>query len=57
MSNYPPQQGSPLPGYPQDGYPPQRPRSGCGGCLGKFLIFLGVIFLLIIVLCCGGIFY
>jgi len=52
---YPP--GHPTPGYPQEGYPPQQPRSGCGGCLGKFLIFLGVIFLLIIATCCGGIFY
>ena len=57
MSNYPSQQGFPSQGYPQDGYPPARPRSGCGGCLGKFLIFLGVIFALVIAICCGGIFY
>ena len=58
MSNYPPQQGYPPPGYPQVGYPPPPPpRSGCGGCLGKLLIFLGVIFALIIAICCGGIFY
>lgn len=62
MSNYPQPgfpQGSPVPGYPQDGYSPQRPRSGCGcgGCLGKFLIFLGAIFLLLIALCCGGFYY
>ena len=60
MSNYPPPgypQGQPAPGYPQAGYPPPQPRSGCGGCLGKFLIFLGVVFVLIIAMCCGGIFY
>src|SRR5271165_6105339 len=57
MSNYPPPQGFPTQGYPQETYPPQPPHSGCGGCLGKFLIFLGVIFLLIIALCCGGFFY
>ena len=60
MSNYPPANYPPshlTPGYPQDGYPPQQPRSGCGGCLGKFLILLGVIFLLFIAICCGGFFY
>ena len=60
MSNYPPPRLSaaqPVPAYPQAGYPPQQPRSGCGGCLGKFLIFLGIIFALIIAMCCGGIFY
>ena len=62
MSNYPQPgypPGQPVPGYPQDGYPPERPRSGCGcgGCLGKLLIFLGVIFALILALCCGGFFY
>ena len=56
MSNYPPP-GYPVPGYPPAGYPPQRPRSGCGGCLSMLLIFLGVIFLLIIAMCCGGFFY
>jgi len=55
--DYPPQQANPAPGYPQDGYPPQRPRSGCGGCLGKFLIVLGVVFLLMIAVCCGGFYY
>ena len=66
MSNYPPQQGVPpgypqpgypQPGYPQVGYPPPQPRSGCGGCLGKFLILLGVIFAIFVALCCGGIYY
>jgi hypothetical protein len=57
MSNYPSPQSYPTPGYPQEGYRPEQPRSGCGGCLGKFLILLGVIFLLIIGLCCGGFFY
>ncbi len=62
MSNYPQPsypQGNPPPGYPQDGYPPQQPRSGCGcgGCLGKFLIVLAVIFGLLIALCCGGFYY
>jgi len=57
MSNYPPQQGFPQQGYPPDGYYPERQRSGCGGCLAKFLIILGVVFALIIALCCGGIFY
>ena len=57
MSNYPPPQGNPPQGYPQGGYPPQQPSSGCGGCLGKFLILLGVIFVLVIVMCCGGVFY
>jgi hypothetical protein len=52
QTGYPP--GHPTPGYPQDGYPPQRPTSGCGGCLGKFLIFLGIVFALMLVLCCGG---
>jgi len=60
MSNDP-QSGYPLnqpqPGYPQGGYPPEQPRSGCGGCLGKFLIFLGIVFVLIFALCCGGVFY
>ena len=58
MSNYP------QPGYPPatvvdtppSVYPPQR-RSGCGGCLVSVLIFLGVIFLLAIALCCGGFYY
>jgi hypothetical protein len=60
MSNYPPPQGYPSTAYPPPGYYPpqqQRPSSGCGGCLGKFLIVLGIIFLLLIVSCCGGIFY
>lgn len=60
MSNYPQPgypPGHPAPGFPQDGYPQQPPSSGCGGCLGKFLIFLGVIFLLMVALCCGGFFY
>jgi len=57
MSNYPSQQGFPQQGYPQEGYSPGPPRSGCGGCLGKFLIFLGLIFALIIAVCCGGFFY
>ncbi|MGO9112254.1 MAG: hypothetical protein ACLP9L_23750 [Thermoguttaceae bacterium] len=57
MSNYPPPQGFPEHGYPQENYPPQQPRSGCGGCLGKFFIFLGVVFLLIIAICCGGFYY
>ncbi len=56
MSNYPP------PGmqtaYPQPGYPPPPPQpSGCGGCLGKIFILLGVLFFLLIVACCGGGFY
>jgi hypothetical protein len=57
MSNYPPPgvQGSP---YAQPGYPPpQRSGCGCGGCLGKILILLGIIFLLIILACGGIIFY
>ena len=58
MSNDPPPQGYPPPGYPQAGYPSQQPRSGCGcGCVGKFLILLGVVFLLIIATCCGVIYY
>ncbi len=68
MSNYPPYQspgtspqgypqpGYPQPGYPQGGYPPEQPRSGCGGCLGKIFIFLGVIFLLLLITC-GGLAY
>jgi len=63
MSNYPPPgyqppPSYPTPGYPQESYPPPQPRSGygCGGCLGKFLIFLGIVFLLLI-LVCGGTFY
>jgi hypothetical protein len=61
MSNYPSpgqQPGQPAFGAPQQGYPPQQPpRSGCGGCLGKFLIALGVLFALLIAVCCGGFFY
>ena len=57
MSNYPPPQGFPPQEYPPSGTPPQQPRSGCGGCLGKFLILLGVIFVLILAMCCGGVFY
>jgi hypothetical protein len=60
MSNYAPPGYPPaqaVPAYPPTGYPPQRPQSGCGGCLGKFLIFLGIIFLIIIGLCCGGVYY
>jgi hypothetical protein len=64
MSNYS-QPGysaaSPPADYPQDGYPPQQSRSGCGcgcgGCLGKFLIFLGVIFLLLILACAGSVYW
>jgi flagellar basal body-associated protein FliL len=54
QTGFPP--GQPAPGYPQGGYP-QTPRSGCGGCLGKFLIFLGVVFVLLAVGCCGGGYY
>jgi hypothetical protein len=57
MSNYPQSGYPPGPGYPQDGYPPQRSGCGCGGCLGKFLILMGVIFLLLIGMCCGVVFY
>ncbi len=57
MSNYPPPQGYPQQNYPQEGYAPQQQRSGCGGCLGKLLILLGIIFALILAMCCGGIFY
>jgi hypothetical protein len=55
MSNYQ-QSGNVSPGYAQD-YPPERPRSGCGGCLKWFLIISGVLFLIMIGLCCGGVFY
>jgi hypothetical protein len=55
MSNYPP------PGYYPPAnpayYPPERPRSGCGGCLKWFLIISGILFLLLIALCCGAGFY
>jgi hypothetical protein len=37
--------------------PPQGSGCGCGGCLGKFFILLGVVFFLMIALCCGGVFY
>src|SRR5580658_493743 len=57
MSNYPPPQGYPQQNYPQEGYAPQPQRSGCGGCLGKLLILLGILFALILAMCCGGIFY
>jgi hypothetical protein len=55
MSNYPQpgyQQGTPGPAYP-----PQQSGCGCGGCLGKILIFVGVVFVLLIAVCCGGIYY
>ena len=55
MSNYPPP-GMPQTAYPQPGYPPppQPSGCGCGGCLGKFFIVVGVLFFLIIAVCCGG---
>jgi hypothetical protein len=63
MSNYPPQPGSLPPGpqqpFPaQPGYPPGSepyppPRAGMG-CGMKILIALGVCFLLLLILCCGG---
>ncbi len=58
---YPPQQGFPPPqGYPPQGYlPPQGyppPRAGMG-CVAKLLIFLGIVFLLLVLVCCGGLFY
>jgi hypothetical protein len=58
MSNYPPP-GMPQTAYPQAAYPPppQPSGCGCGGCLGKFFILLGVGFFLMIVVCCGGFFY
>jgi hypothetical protein len=57
MSNYPPPGSST--GYTQPEYSPQPQASGCGcgGCLGKVLIALGVVFFLIIALCCGSVFY
>jgi hypothetical protein len=57
MSNYPPP-GMPQTAYPQPGYPPPQPSGcGCGGCLGKFFILLGVAFFLMLAVCCGGVFY
>ena len=70
MPNYPQQQGFPQqPGYPQQaGYPPQMgfpqqpggawappPQTGMG-CGTKLLIVLGLLFLLMILVCCGGFF-
>ena len=55
MSTYPQQPGYPVPpGYPpQAGGPWPPPRTGMG-CGTKVLIALGVFFLLMLVLCCGG---
>jgi hypothetical protein len=58
---YPPQTFPPRHDYPQ-GYPPPAgtawappPRTGMG-CGAKLLIFLGLLFLLLILVCCGGLF-
>jgi hypothetical protein len=46
---YPSPQGFP----PQQGYPPPKTGMGCGA---KLLIFFGGLFLLFVLLCCGGFF-
>lgn len=58
MSNYPQQPGYPSSGYDQPmGYPPDRganwqpPRQGMG-CAAKLLIFMGVVLLGLLLLCC-----
>ncbi|MGD0896250.1 MAG: hypothetical protein ABR915_00355 [Thermoguttaceae bacterium] len=53
-------QGSEQPGYPpSQGFPPPvvvyPPKTGMG-CGAKLLILLGVLFLLLILVCCGGFF-
>lgn len=57
MSNYPPQGGYPPPGYPPQGYPQMAypPRQGMG-CVAKFFILLGILFLLSMCCCCGAFF-
>jgi hypothetical protein len=51
MSSHPPSGYA----YPPPDYPPPPPRPGLG-CGTKILVFLGVVFLLLMVLCCGGVF-
>ena len=61
MSNNPqpsyPPTGQPQPGYPQVAIRLSGHASGCGGCLVKILILLGVVFALILALCCGAFYY
>jgi hypothetical protein len=58
MSNYAPPGLQPT-AYSQPGYPPppQPSGCGCGGCLGKFFLLLGVLFFLLIVLCGGAVYF